>query len=193
MVTLAQELLTRLIPYGQDEASFARNRLLEERPPWPKVGDRVWFRAGEWDVDEQLHEMRVVDVQDPHDTTSIWATNLVQHLREHTTGEPLHYADGRPVLVPLPDPLPWVHLRWPDEHPIPKGHEHDWKHRIQMTFESRMRGSPGWLPWDYRETRPLHLPGHVPEHGLTAYRYDPATDQVEQLPPGSDVWLPYPR
>lgn len=192
MVTLAAELLTRLVPYGQDEATYARNRLPAERPPWPQVGDRVWFRRDEWDTDEQLHEMRVVDVQDPDDTDSVWASNLWQHLRSNFTGEPLFHRDGRPVLVPLPDPLPWVHLRWPDEYDIPKGHSHDWKYRAQQTWESRMRGSPGWLPWDYRDTRRIHLTGQVPQHGLIAYRYDLAADRVEQMPPEGDVWLPYP-
>lgn len=192
MVTLAAELLTRLVPYGQDEGTYARNRLTAERPAWPRVGDRVYFRREEWDLDEQLHLMQVVDAQPQDDTDSVWATNLWQHLRDNGTGQPLHYRDGRPVLAPLPDPWPWVDLRWPDEQPIPKGHEHAWKHRVQRTFESRMRGSPGWLPLDYRASRQVHVSGQVPENQMTAYRYDPTSDQLLCQPPGGDAWLPYP-
>lgn len=165
---LAEELPTRLIPFTGEEAAYARNRQLEERPPWPRVGDEVYFRRHEWDVDGDLHLMRVVDVQDPGDTTSVWATNLVQHLRHNDTGEPLHYSDGRPVLAPLDDPLPWVHLRW--EGDIPKGAP-TWLGHVQMTFESRMRGSPGWLPLNYQETRRLHLPGRILHRPPTAWRY----------------------
>lgn len=189
---LAQEALTRLIPLGQDEGVYARNRLLEERPPLPAVGDRVWYRRHEWDVDEQLHQMVVAAVQPADDTTSIWATNLWQHLRSNLDGSPLFYRDGRPVLAPLADPLPWLHLIWPPGSHVPKGHQHSWKHRVQMTFESRMRGSPGWLPWEYDRYRKIHLSGQVPHVGMTAYRYSPTLDQMQQLPPDGDQWLPYP-
>lgn len=192
MGLLIQEALTRLIPFGQDEATYARNRLPAERPPWPRVGDRLYYRREAWDVDGQLHLMQVVDVQSPDDTTSEWATNLCQHLRGNENGQPLFRPDGSPVVVPLPDPLPWVHLRWPDELEIPKGSDHAWKYRIQMTFESRMRGSPGWLPLDYATTRVWYLSGQVPERQMPAYRYDYDTDRLQVLPEGGDRWLPYP-
>lgn len=191
MTTLVQESLTRLVPHGQDEGAYARARLVAERPPWPKVGDHLWFRRHEWDTDEQLHLMVVVGVQDPGDTDSVWATNLWQHLRANDTGEPLFYTDGTPALVPLPDPWPWVEFVWPPHLEIPKGSVHTWKHRPQTTFESRMRGAPGWLPLTYQQTRRTYLPGQTPPPQSPTYRYDPTSDTVQRCLPGGTEWLPY--
>jgi hypothetical protein len=185
-VLLADELATRLIPHRPDEGAYARNRHPAERPPWPKVGDEVYFRQYEWDLDEDLHRMRVVAVQDPGDVDSAWASNLVQHLRHNVTGAPLHYPDGRPVLVPLEDPLPWVHLRW--EGDVPKG-SGGWMRRPQMTFESRLRGSPGWLPLNYRQIRRVHLPGQILHRPATAWRYQRGALECDR---GDGVWQPFP-
>jgi hypothetical protein len=68
---------------------------------------------------------------------------------------------GQPLIAPVADPWPWVHLRWPEERDIPKGAEHAWKHNVQMTWESRVRGSAGWLPRNYHVIRRLHLPGQI--------------------------------
>ena len=156
---LRDELPTRLVPIEQREASYARNRPRAERPAWPKVGDQVYYRRNEWDVDEDLWLMRVVDVQDPDDKTSEWAPNLWQQIRDNLSGAPLLDPAGGLLYAPMPDPWPWVHLRY--EGDIPKGSESAWLANVQMTWESRIRGSAGWLPLDYRETRPVQLPGSL--------------------------------
>jgi hypothetical protein len=160
-VLLVDELSTRLVPIGLAEGAYARNRDPAERPPWPRVGDLVWYRRNEWDTDEQLHEMLVVAVQDRDDRTSQWAPNLWQAIRDNTTGAPVLDASGQPLIVPVADPWPWVHLRWPDGRDIGKGAEHGWKHNMQMTWESRVRGSAGWLPGNYQAIRRVRLPGQV--------------------------------
>lgn len=158
---LADELPTRLVPIGLDEGAYARNRPQGERPPWPAVGDQVYYRRNEWDVDDDLWLMRVVAVQDPDDKTSDWAPNLWQQIRDNITGAPIV---GQ--IVPVADPWPWVHLR--HEGDITKDSP-TWLGNIQMTWESRVRGSAGWLPLDYRQTRRLHVTGHVVTRPLVAH------------------------
>lgn len=169
VVLLVEELATRLIPLTPEEGAYARNRDPAQRPPWPRVGDQLWYRRDEWDDDHALHLMDVVDVQDRGDRTSAWAPGLWQLIRDNTTGQPLLDARGGLVVVPVADPWPWVHLRWPAGTDIPKGAEHTWKHGVQMTWESRVRGSAGWLPLDYRVTRRLWLPGQTPLRPLPVY------------------------
>ncbi|HEY6021599.1 MAG TPA: hypothetical protein VIY48_17550 [Candidatus Paceibacterota bacterium] len=188
MVTLAQELLGRLVQLSNAEAGYARNRLPEDKPPTPKVGDRVYFRREAWASDEDLFPMRVVEVQDPNDTTSEFATNLCQHLRHHITGGPLFFPDGKPVVVPLPDPWPWIKMVWDGEPPAT--HEENWKHRVQMTFESRMRGSPGWLPMNYVETRQIRYEGDIPYVPMPSFRFNGERLEVDY---GDGQWLPYPQ
>lgn len=185
MASLSEELLTRLIPLTPMEASYARNRLSSERPPWPKVGDQVYYRRNEWDLDHEVFLMRVVDVQDPKDTTSEFAHNLYQHLRS-PMGVPQFFLDGSPVVVPLPDPWPWVKMLW--EGDPPKTHDEAWKGGIPMTFESRMRGSAGWLPFNYRETRVVHLPGAIPEVPMATYRFNGEALEVSEE---DGLWQPF--
>lgn len=163
MVTLAEEIATRLIPWEPEEAAYARNRPHAERPAWPQVGQQVYYRRNEWDSDGDLHLMRVVAVQDPEDRDSEWAPMLWQQIRDNATGAPVV---GH--IVAVPDPWPWVQLVW--EGPYPKGLGHAWRARPQMTWESRMRGSAGWLPLDYQRTRPLRLPHSGPLRPLPAPR-----------------------
>ncbi len=184
---LAQELLTRLVPIDQREVSYIRNRLQSDRPPRPKVDDQLFFRRNEWDTDDQLYLMRVVEVQPENDTTSEFATNLVQHLRHNISGSPLFYLDGEPVLVPLPDPWPWVKFIFDGE---PSKETLSWQHRPQMTFESRLRGSPGWLPLNYIETRRMYLPGEIPDVQMPAYRFNGTALEIDR---GDGNWLPYLR
>jgi hypothetical protein len=57
--------------------------------------------------------MRVVDVQPPDDITSEWAPNVNQVIHDnHTGGVLLEPGSGRPVVSPMPDPWPWVVLRY---------------------------------------------------------------------------------
>lgn len=182
-------MLTRLIPIEQAEASYARNRLVEERPPWPKVGDQVYFRRNSWGSDEDLFLMRIVDVQSPDDIISEFATNLCQHLRD-MEGRPQFFPDGTPVIVPLPDPWPWVKMIWEGE--LSKNHNEAWKGRPQITFESRLRGSPGWLPLDYGRTRVTHMSYDIPFVPMPAYRFN--GERLERNEGGEgDEWLPYHR
>lgn len=161
---LADEIHTRLVPLDRSEGAYARNRPLDERPPYPRVGWRVWYRRNEWDTDDDLHLMRVVAVQDPHDTTSEWAPHLWEVVRDPIGGHVLTDRAGAPILRAADDPWPWVHLKW--EGDIPKGSGHAWKNNVQMTWESRLRGSPGWLPLDYEKTRKVRLPHElVVRHG----------------------------
>jgi hypothetical protein len=182
MVSVEEEAKTRLVPLTQAEAVYARNRDPQDRPAWPQLDDLVYYRRDEWAT--ELYQMRVVGVQDPADRDSVWATNLVQHLRA-TFGAPLYYPDGSPVLVPLDDPWPWVTLRW--DGVLPKGSP-TWMYRVQMTFEARLRGSPGWLPADYLTSRRVVLPGQVLFRAPTAWRYQAGVLQFEK---GDGVWQPY--
>lgn len=184
---LADELATRLLPVGLDEGAYARNRPHDARPPTPRVGDEVFFRRNEWDSDEDLWRMRVVEVQDPDDKTSEWATNLWELIRGNWTGAPLFDRAGEMLILPVADPWPWVLLRWEGE--IPKGSEHAWMHRLAMTFESRVRGAAGWLPLDYEQTRRVWLPGQT----LTMPTVDPIARRaeagyVEPLRPEDGTW-----
>lgn len=155
---LRDELPGRLIPMELFEGSMARNRPTERRPAWPVVGSEVYYRRNSWDSDDALWRMRVIDAQDPNDTTTVWASNLCQQIRDNLTGRPLLDGNGAPVHSPLTDPWPWVHLRW--EGALPSGAP-AWLGNVQMTWESRLRGSPGWLPLDYQRTRTVWLPGDL--------------------------------
>jgi hypothetical protein len=159
VVRLVDELPTRLVPYERWEFSYARNRPAGERPAWPRVGDEVFYRRNGWDVDEDLVRMRVVDVQDPDDTTSDHAVHVNQLIHDTVTGGVLLGPLGRPVVSPVPDPWPWVVLQYEGE--VPKGTDRAWLGRPQMTWESRVRGSAGWLPLDYQQTRSVRLPSEV--------------------------------
>lgn len=157
---LDDEAATRLVPYERWEFTYARNRLEEERPPWPKVGDELYYRRYEWSGDADLVRMRVVDVQSPDDVTSEWAANVNQVIHDNMSGGViLDPTSGKPVVNPVADPWPWVILKYEGE--VPKGSEHDWKNRPQMTWESRVRGSAGWVPLDYLTSRKIRLPAQI--------------------------------
>lgn len=156
---LADELPTRLVPYQRWEFSYARNRRAQERPPWPRVGDEVYYRRNQWDTDDLLVRVRVADVQDPGDVTSEHAVHINQMIHDTVTGGVLLDPLGKPVVSPVPDPWPWVILRY--EGDVPKGTGRAWMGRPQMTWESRVRGSAGWLPLNYQQIRRVYLPSEI--------------------------------
>jgi len=135
------EIDTRVIPIERIECSYARNRNPAERPPIPKVGDTVYYRHEEWD--REVVRAEVLEVQsfdDLHDE------NLWRLVRDNFTGQPIIDSDG-PRMVRVEDPWPWLVIR-PEGHPVTK------------TWESRVRGSAGWLPLNYKE-RVIRLPHEV--------------------------------
>jgi len=135
------ELDTRLIPIAPIEGAYARNRDPAERPPIPAVGDVVYYRHQEWDTEVVKAEVLAVQsMDDLHDE------NLWRLVRDNLTGHPV-LDDGKPRMVKVEDPWPWVMLK-PEGHPI------------TQTWESRLRGSAGWLPLDYRQRR-IRLPHEI--------------------------------
>lgn len=138
-----RELDTRLVPIEHCEVAYALNRAPTERTPWPRPGDRVFYRHREWDT--QVHEAVIEQVQDPEDRTDPWLWHAVRdaHGRQLWDGT-------TPRFAALADPWPWVVLR-------------TWMDGIWQRFttrEGRVRGSAGWLPPNWRE-RPVRLPHEV--------------------------------
>jgi hypothetical protein len=132
---------TRHLPYEQVEVSYARNRLPVERPPIPVRGDQVFYRRTYWD---QIPVAAViVEVQDLNDRLD---PNLWMVVR-NTFGAPIQ-DQGVTRYTQVPDPWPEVKLLYKDEQE---------QMRYALTRESRMRGSPGWLPLNWR-MRPVYLP-----------------------------------
>ena len=154
---LLSELDTRLVSWENIEVAHARNRPLAERPPLPRIGERVWYRAFDWERDRTgLHvppvQATVIAVEPDDDPDSRdwlpgygWVRDPnLWHLVRDTNGRPLHHPDGSPRYARVADPWPWLDLELGlDEwgHPQP----------TVRTRESRMRGSAGWLPGDYRD------------------------------------------
>jgi hypothetical protein len=178
-----QEFDTRLIPWEHIEVTHARNRPQSERPPLPAVGERVWYRAHEWERDPAgLHVppelVTVVAVEpddDPDSRDYIDGVGWVRdpnlwHLVRDTLGHPRTNPDGGLRYAPVADPWPWLDLQLPDD-------EHGRPGRVVRAREARLRGSAGWLPLDYRDrpercrlpgdfyaaTRPLLPPLNVPQ------------------------------
>lgn len=143
-----READTRLVPYERIEVSHATNRPYAERPPVPRVGDELFYRRNYWDQDPV--RARVVWVQDLDDRED---PNLWALVRDHN-GNPILDA-GVPRYGRAADPWPEVRLRgeWADPGSTP--HE-----REAITREARLRGSPGWLPLNWRE-RPVRLPSEL--------------------------------
>lgn len=132
---------TRHVPYEQVEVSHARNRPLAERPLIPVPGDRVFYRREYWD--QHPVAAVVVEVQDlnDHSDPNLWI--VVRNIY----GRPIQ-DDGVTRYAQAPDPWPELRLAYVDDHD---------QTRYALTRESRMRGSPGWLPLDWR-LRPVRLP-----------------------------------
>lgn len=151
------EYETRLVPYARVEATYARNRDPAERPPFPKPGDRVLFRADEWQATPPVPaEILAVETWDDPQPVPEWERltvgmeNMWRVVRDNVTGDPvIDMEGGKPRVrrVRVEDPWPFVRLR------LAGGQLHD-------TFEARLRGAAGWLPLDYLE-RPVRLPSEI--------------------------------
>lgn len=152
------ELATRGVPYEPVEVSYANNRPHSERPPIPVVGVRVLYRREPYD--QHPVPVRVVWVQPVDDESLVHSypgfgpardPNLWTLVRDET-GRPI-LDDGVPRYVPHSDPWPQVRVR--GEWPASPGQAPEV--RDAVCREARLRGSPGWLPLDWR-TRPVRLP-----------------------------------
>lgn len=144
------EAQTRHVPYDTVEVSHARNRPIKERPTIPKPGDKVYYRREYWDQEPML--TTVVAVQDLNDKEdpNLW------HLVRDQNGVPV-MDDGVVRYAQVADPWPEVTLEWIEEQ---KGGDPAEITRRALTRESRLRGSPGWLPLNWR-TRPVRLPSDL--------------------------------
>ena len=127
----------RHIEPGKEEILLA----VHARPqptPLPAIGDVVWYRAQPFG---DLVEAVVEDIQDPYDhpegvpDPNVW-------YRDNVTGAPLRL---------LPDPWLWLKLDtvWHDPHGFTVRMETG-----LTTREARVRGSIGWLPYDFPD-KPL--------------------------------------
>ncbi len=133
------ELDTRLVPIEPIEVSYARNRDPGERPPIPKPGDQVWYRHQTWDADVTRATVLWVQPLDDQTDPMLW------HLVRGAEGQPIF--DGRePRMVPVADPWPLILLKT--------------VYGMVRTRESRVRGSAGWLPDNWRK-RPVRLPHEI--------------------------------
>jgi hypothetical protein len=134
------EIETRDVPYEQIEITFARNRPVSERTPIPEPGDSVFYRREYWDQLPVLATVLKVQSLDDRDDPNLW------QLVRDSWGKPI-LDEGGTRYSRLPDPWPWVMLS------LPSGGR-------AMTREARLRGSPGWLPLDWR-LRLVRLPSEV--------------------------------
>jgi hypothetical protein len=151
------ELDTQHVPYDVREYNWALNRPYHERPALPRPGDMVFYRREAWDQNPVL--VTVVAAADLRDRTD---QNLWQPVHDPATGQ-LLYDNGVPRYAPVPDPWPWVRLtgRWAVGGEMAE--------RDAITMEARLRGSPGWLPLDWRD-RPVRLPDELDARYLVAPR-----------------------
>lgn len=150
----ANELGTRVVAWQQIEFTHARNRPHAERPPLPLVGQQVRYRRHDWDHNSATSEVEapelvtVVRVQPLDDRTDVhWVSDVgacrdpnLWHLIRDRDGQPLRDGFGQLRYAPVADPWPTLWLRRPNGI-------------IAETRESRLRGSAGWLPLDYRSRR----------------------------------------
>lgn len=152
------EAETRFVAYEPVEVSWANNRPHNERPPTPEVGAQVLYRRDPYDQDPV--SVRVVRVQPVDDLTHVHSYPGFGPARDPNLWTLVRDTAGRPIIDPTgpryaPHPDPWPSIRvaglWP---PWPGARE---EQREALCRESRLRGSPGWLPLDWR-SRPVRLP-----------------------------------
>lgn len=141
-----REMDTRLIPIDRIECSYARNRVSSERTPVPAVGDPVYYRHNEWDSEVDVAVVREVQNLQQYDDPNLWQIQRDQNNR------PVADGFGGVLMVPVNDPWPWIVLR-------------SERYGLRRTWESRVRGSAGWLPLNWR-TRPVWLAGDLIARGL---------------------------
>lgn len=114
-------------PIMAHEAHRARCRPVGQRTPMPKAGQRVWYRH---DWGQPLTDAEVVRVDlDNKQDWNVWCYVLDE---THPERKPVTDALGQRIMKMTEDPWPDVVLRT--------------NYGIIVTRESRVEGSPGWLP-----------------------------------------------
>lgn len=145
--------LTRHLPHSRTEFEWARLRPASHHTPIPKAGQRVFYRANDWDTPVMATVLEVGDQEHPGNAgrwenagappfdPNCWRVRASGGVPER---DPL----GLMVVEPHPDPWPSLLLKIDDQ----VSHV--------TTREARLRGSAGWLPldWEHRE-RPR--PGQI--------------------------------
>lgn len=151
------EALTRHIPRTKEEHEWARWRPPRCRCPLPAVGDRVLYRHDEWaePVNAVVLEIRDdrpdnpfewANPYDPPFDPNVWRVVTIN-------GRPARDGQGRMKMERHPDAWPTLLLKV------------DGSRSHVETREARLRGSPGWLPLDWRD-RQRPVPGlPFPAHG----------------------------
>lgn len=143
---------SRVIPWSDRELAWQRIRPPQHRVPLPHAGQRVFARLERFAEPLPAVVDRVPDLERgwrwedlEEDTPDAWVWQI---RRDNSTGRPILDGLGLPVVELLPDPQPVIRLRIED------------RGGIYEMREARLRGSPGWLPLDWRERwRPNPLEG----------------------------------
>lgn len=146
VTTIEEEFATRVIPWSERELAWQRNRPAVHRVSPPRTGDRVFFRLRRFemnpcpavvvDAPDLERGWRWEDLEPGQDTPDGWTWQL---MRDNFTGAPRLDAMGLPRVQLLPDPQPVIVCRV------------EGLAGLQSAREARLRGSPGWLPLDWRE------------------------------------------
>lgn len=123
----------RSVPLTREEITLA----VHARPhptPIPAVGDVVWYRAQQFG---DLVEAVVTAVQEHPYLNEDGTPDANVWYLDNISGEPLR-------LLPDPWPKLWLDTVWHDE----QGNPYQIKPPISCR-EARVRGSVGWLPYDW--------------------------------------------
>lgn len=126
---------TKAIPWTEEEFRWAQRRPATDRTPIPHVGNEVMYRHNPWEPPTRAEVLAVQSLDDISDP------NLWRPQRD-LDGQ-LTQVEGRYILTGALDPWPELTLRT--------------IYGIGISRESRLRGSPGWLPLDW-ETRNRPVP-----------------------------------
>lgn len=130
------------VPWDANEYWWQLNRPRHLWTPLPSVGDLVCYRNDTWGP---VSSARVVGRQDENDTDDHYLFDVVTvGGLDGTERRPMEDGAGRRVKVRRDDP-------WFDLYLDTEGYGR------RVCREARLRGSPGWLPLDWR-TRPRPIP-----------------------------------
>lgn len=143
-MSVDSEQSTYMIPWSERELAWQRLRPVEHRVPLPRPGQRVLVRLERFadpvpgvvqSVPDLARGWRWEDLEPGRETPDPW----VWQLRRGPRGELLMDSHGLPRIDLLPDPHPSIVLHV------------EGRRGLAETREARLRGSPGWLPLDWRE------------------------------------------
>jgi hypothetical protein len=148
MTTPLSEQDSRHVPWQPDEYAWAHDRPSRHRVRMPDVGDTVYYRHDDWTEPVEATVVWVQPIDDVDDP------NLATPTQDQLTGD-LVLHEGRPVMALKVDPWRRLHLKTP--------------FGVFDTREARLRGSPGWLPLDWRNRhRPVPQPQSPPAPPIPA-------------------------